>query len=81
MVNIGEPPSQNYITITTSDTAKYLIVTIGLFNSGVTTTLDDILNTCQLEIGNEATTYEPYKSVCAYKGKYVNAANAAISFS
>ena len=60
VVNIGEPPTQNYITITTSDTAKYIVVTIGLFNYTVITTLDYILSTCQLEKGTTATDYVPY---------------------
>lgn len=60
VVNIGEPPTQNYITITTSDTAKYIVVTIGLFNWRVITTLDYILSTCQLELGTTATDYVPY---------------------
>lgn len=60
VVNIGEPPTQNYITITTSDTAKYIVVTIGLFNYKVITTLDYILSTCQLELGTTATDYVPY---------------------
>lgn len=60
VVNIGEPPTQNYITITTSDTAKYIVVTIGLFYPTVITTLDYILNTCQLELGTTATDYVPY---------------------
>lgn len=60
VVNIGEPPTQNYITITTSDTAKYIVVTVGLFNYKVITTLDYILSTCQLEKGTTATDYVPY---------------------
>ena len=60
VVNIGEPPTQNYITITTSDTAKYIVVTIGRFRPIVTTTLDYILSTCQLELGSTATDYVPY---------------------
>lgn len=66
VVNIGEPPTQNYITITTSDTAKYIVVTIGLFNQTVITTLDYILNTCQLELGSTATEYVPYE-LTSYK--------------
>lgn len=60
VVNIGEPNTQNYITITTSDTAKYIVVTIGVFKPTVITTLDYILNTCQLELGTTATDYVPY---------------------
>ena len=60
VVNIGEPPTQNYITITTSDTAKYIVVTIGLFKPTVITSLDYILSTCQLELGTTATDYVPY---------------------
>lgn len=66
VVNIGEPPTQNYITITTSDTAKYIVVVIGLFNQTVITTLDYILNTCQLELGSTATEYVPYE-LTSYK--------------
>lgn len=66
VVNIGEPPTQNYITITTSDTAKYIVVTIGLFNQTVITTLDYILNTCQLELGSTATEYVPHE-LTSYK--------------
>lgn len=66
VVNIGEPPTQNYITITTSDTAKYIVVTIGVFNQTVITTLDYILNTCQLELGSTATEYVPHE-LTSYK--------------
>lgn len=70
VVNIGEPPTQNYITITTSDTAKYIVVTIGLFKQIVTTTLDYILSTCQLELGSTATPYQPYGYLPLRTGRY-----------
>lgn len=66
VVNIGEPPTQNYITITTSDTAKYIVVTIGLFKPIVITSLDYILSTCQLELGSTATEYVPHE-LTSYK--------------
>lgn len=70
VVNIGEPPTQNYITITTSDTAKYIVVTIGLFKPTVITTLDYILSTCQLELGSTATPYQPYGYLPLRTGRY-----------
>ena len=70
VVNIGEPPTQNYITITTSDTAKYIVVTIGLFKPTVITSLDYILSTCQLELGSTATPYQPYGYLPLRTGRY-----------
>lgn len=60
VVNIGELPTHNYITITTSDNAKYMVITIGRFIPTVITSLDYILSTCQLELGTTATDYVPY---------------------
>ena len=70
VVNIGEPPTQNYITITTSDTAKYIVVTIGVFKPTVITSLDYILSTCQLELGTTATPYQPYGYLPLRTGRY-----------
>ena len=70
VVNIGEPPTQNYITITTSDTAKYIVVTIGVFKPTVITSLDYILSTCQLELGSTATPYQPYGYLPLRTGRY-----------
>lgn len=47
-VNIGEPPSAESITITTTENAKFLVVTIGNFTSSVTTPLDEIKKSCKL---------------------------------
>jgi len=58
--SLGEPPKQNYCTLTTTSTAKNLIVTVAyLYN--VSYTLQDIINTSQLEEGTTATSYVPYQ--------------------
>lgn len=59
-VSNGEPPKKNTVTITTTSTAKNLLVTIGYFDSDNITTLEMILATCQLEKGTTATPYVPY---------------------
>lgn len=59
-VSNGEPPKKNTVTITTTSTAKNLLVTIGYFDSDNITTLEMILATCQLEKGSTATPYVPY---------------------
>ena len=63
---IGEPPTKNEITITTTSTAKNLIVTIGLFVHQATS-FEDILETCQLELGDTATDYVPYGYLTSYQ--------------
>lgn len=59
-VSNGEPPKKNAVTITTTSTAKNLLITIGYFGSDSITTLEMILATCQLEKGSTATSYVPY---------------------
>ena len=52
------------ISITTGSEAKYLVAFV--YNSNVdTVTLDSILNSLQIEYGNQATTYTPYTSSTA----------------
>lgn len=64
--SLGEPPKQNYCTLTTTSTAKNLIVTVAyLYN--VSYTLQDIINTSQLEEGTTATSYVPYGYLPSYK--------------
>lgn len=48
-------------TYTTSNNAKYLLVNYMATNT-TTTTVEEMLNSIQIEIGNQATTYEPYTS-------------------
>ena len=50
-----------YLTITTGENAKYLVVYV--YNSvyDTNTTLEEILDSAQLEFGSIATQYEPYK--------------------
>lgn len=46
-------------TYTTSNNAKYLLVNYMATNT-TTTTVEEMLNSIQIEVGNTATTYEPY---------------------
>ena len=48
------------ITITTDATAKYIVAFVWL-ESTDTVTSDVMLNSCQIEVGLTATTYEPYQ--------------------
>lgn len=49
------------ITITTSATAKYLVAFVYLSTADTGVTADQMLATCQIELGSTATTYEPYQ--------------------
>ena len=49
------------ITITTSASAKYLVAFVYLSTADTGVTADQMLATCQIELGSTATTYEPYQ--------------------
>lgn len=58
--NLGEPPSQNYCTLTTTATAKNLIITVCALYGTETYTLQEVLDSVQIEEGSTATSYVPY---------------------
>lgn len=60
IANLGEPPSQNYCTLTTTATAKNLIITVCALYNTETYTLQEILDSVQLEEGSTPTPYTPY---------------------
>ena len=60
IANLGEPPSQNYCTLTTTATAKNLIITVCALYNTVTYTLQEILDSVQIEEGSTPTPYTPY---------------------
>ena len=60
IANLGEPPSQNYCTLTTTATAKNLIITVCALYNTETYTLQEILDSVQIEEGSTPTPYTPY---------------------
>lgn len=60
IADLGEPPSQNYCTLTTTATAKNLIITVCALYNTVTYTLQEILDSVQIEEGSTPTPYTPY---------------------
>lgn len=55
--------SKTSLTITTNNTARYLAVYLYYSSLDTEITLSDVLATLQIEIGSEASTYEPYKLI------------------
>lgn len=55
------------ITITTGEDAAYLVVYVWLSGTD-TATLDDMLDTVQIEKSDHATPYEPYSNICPITG-------------
>lgn len=60
IASLGEPPSQNYCTLTTTATAKNLIITVCALYNTETYTLQEILDSVQIEEGSTPTPYTPY---------------------
>ena len=60
IANLGEPSSQNYCTLTTTATAKNLIITVCALYNTETYTLQEILDSVQIEEGSTPTPYTPY---------------------
>lgn len=60
IANLGEPPSQNYCTLTTTATAKNLVITVCALSNTETYTLQEILDSVQIEEGSTPTPYTPY---------------------
>ena len=58
--SLGEPPSQNYCTLTTTATAKNLIITVCALYITETYTLQEILDSVQIEEGSTPNPYTPY---------------------
>lgn len=69
--SLGEPPSQNYCTLTTTATAKNLIITVCTLYNTETYTLQEILDSVQIEEGSTASTYQPYGYLPLNRGKYI----------
>lgn len=68
--NIVENNTATSLTLTSSNSAKYLVAYV--YNSGADTdTLDSILATLQIEAGSTATTYTPYKKIIKEENGYV----------
>ncbi len=67
IANLGEPPSQNYCTLTTTATAKNLIITVCALYNTVTYTLQEILDSVQIELGSTPTPYTPYNYLSSNK--------------
>ena len=65
--NLGEPPSQNYCTLTTTATAKNLIITVCALYNTETYTLQEILDSVQIEEGSTSTPYMPYNYLSSNK--------------
>lgn len=49
------------LTITTTASAKYIVAFVYLSTADTGITADQMLATCQIELGSEATAYEPYQ--------------------
>lgn len=71
IANLGEPPSQNYCTLTTTATANNLIITICALYNTETYTLQEILDSVQIEEGSTPTLYQPYGYLPLNRGKYI----------
>lgn len=65
--SLGEPPSQNYCTLTTTATAKNLIITVCALYNTETYTLQEILDSVQIEEGSTPTPYMPYNYLSSNK--------------
>lgn len=65
--SLGEPPSQNYCTLTTTATAKNLIITVCALYNTETYTLQEILDSVQFEEGSTPTPYTPYNYLSSNK--------------
>ena len=65
--SLGSPPSQNYCTLTTTATAKNLIITVCTLYSTETYTLQEVLDSVQIEEGSTPTSYVPYGYLQSYK--------------
>lgn len=65
--SLGEPPSQNYCTLTTTATAKNLIITVCALYNTETYTLQEILDSVQIEEGSTSTPYMPYNYLSSNK--------------
>lgn len=59
--NVVSDYTASSITITTSASAKYLVAFVYLSTADTGVTADQMLATCQIELGSRATTYEPYQ--------------------
>lgn len=80
IVSNGEPPLSEVLTITTTSTAKSLVITVGLFKNDVITSFERVLAGVQLELGSTATPYQPYGYLEMKRGKYVTETNKHIAF-
>ena len=65
--SLGEPPSQNYCTLTTTATAKNLIITVCALYNTEAYTLQEILDSVQIEEGSTSTPYMPYNYLSSNK--------------
>ena len=59
--NVVSDYTASSITITTTASAKYLVAFVYLSTADTSVTADQMLATCQIELGSTATTYEPYQ--------------------
>lgn len=59
--NIVSDYTASSITITTTASAKYLVAFVYLSTADTGVTADQMLATCQIELGSTATAYEPYQ--------------------
>lgn len=59
--NVVSDYTASSITITTTASAKYLVAFVYLSTADTGVTADQMLATCQIELGTTATDYEPYQ--------------------
>ena len=59
--NVISDYTASSITITTSASAKYIVAFVYLSTADTGVTADQMLATCQIELGSRATTYEAYE--------------------